>query len=650
MGFPTTPQAVTDLVDAAITRADALLEAVCATDDPSWHTVMAPLDEITDVVQRANGRGAFLGHVHDDAQMRAAARAGEERLDQWAVAMVFREDLHRAVTAYATTDEAAALDAVRARLLDHTLRDLRRAGHDLAPDARAELQTLTARLVELGVQFQQHLADHDDAIVVTADDVEGLPDGWFEQLPLGKAPGTRRVTMVYPHAIPFLEHARRRDLREQLQQKFDSRAVDTNLPLLEEAVRARRGIAELFGEPSWAHHQLRTRMAEDPATVRAFYHDLVPSLTTAATAEIEDLRQLLADDLDDPDVTLQRWDWRYAHARMQTRHGVDGQKVAAYLELDRVLAGLLDVTGDVFGLDYAPVDLDTWHPDVRSLEVHDRATGTLLAHVHLDLFPREGTFGHAAVFTIEKGRRRDDGSWQLPVAALVTNLPEPGPDRPSLLSHPEVETLFHEFGHVLHHVLTTVELTRFSGIGTERDFVEAPSQIMEHWTWRPEVLARFARHHDTDEVIPTSLVDAMVTARNLNVALQTLRQVQFGMLDQLLHDEDAATADIDDCVRRSEELMLLGHQEGTCYATGFGHLMSGYDAGYYGYLWSEVYGDDMFQRFAEEGVLSPEVGADYRREVLAPGGTRDAIDLVESFLGRPSDNRAFLAKLGISPT
>jgi Zn-dependent oligopeptidase len=233
------------------------------------------------------------------------------------------------------------------------------------------------------------------------------------------------------------------------------------------------------------------------------------------------------------------------------------------------------------------------------------------------------------------------------VSAIVCNFPRPSGDTPSLLTHREVLTFFHEFGHVLHGVLTTADLVRFSGVATERDFVEAPSQIMEHWTWQADVLARFARHHRTGEPIPPDLVERLVAARRLNVGLATLRQIQFALLDLRLHDADTPK-DLDAINAEAAAVTPFPVVPGTFFPASFGHLMGGYDAGYYGYLWSEVYGDDMFSRFEAEGITSPRVGADYRRAILEPGGTRDAIDLLRDFLGREPDDQAFLRKLGLA--
>ncbi len=648
MQFASSPEQVTVLTEDAIADADELVASLVEARDRTWETTMAPLDAIADLLERAFGVGAFMAYVHEDEAVRDAARQAEERLQQWGVELVFRDDLYQAVSTYAETAEAAALDGEKARLLEFTMRDLRRAGHELEPEVRSEVKQLTRRLVELGVVFEQNISDHKDALVVSPDDLDGLPESYVEGLAPGDEEGTLKVTMAYPDVIPFMENARRRDLREQLSFKFNTRAVEANKPILEEAVRIRARIAELFGHPSWAHHQLEERMAKEPEAVEAFYADLVPPLTSAARSEIAEMTSLLTSDTEDPEADLQVWDWRYYDTQLRRqRYGVDPNQVAEYFPLESVLDGLFTITGNVFGLDYEPVDLPTWHPDVSSYAVRDRGDGDVIAHFHMDLFPRENKYSHAAAFPLVPGRRRDDGTYQRPVAAIVANFTKPSTKRPSLLQHNEVETLFHEFGHILHQILTRAELVRFAGSATERDFVEAPSQIMEHWTWRPEVLATFARHYETGEPIPESLVKSMVEARNLNIALSTLRQVQFGTLDMGLHGSEGGDVDLDEIHRRATEVALLPLHEGTFFPASFGHMLGGYDAGYYGYLWSEVYGDDMFSRFEEEGVTDPGVGASYRRSILEAGGTRDGMDLLYDFLGREPTNAAFLRKLGI---
>ncbi|CAN5882089.1 M3 family metallopeptidase [soil metagenome] len=653
MTFANSTDEVATITERGLAEADELVERIVDAAERTWDTTMAPLDDIADVMGRIYGRGAFMAYVHPSEEVRDVAREAEERIQQWAVELIFRDDIYAAITEFSLSGEADALTGERARLLEFTRRDLRHAGHELDPETRAEVKKRTQRLVELGVQFEQNVANHRDALVVSKDDLAGLPDSYIEGLEAADEDGLLKVTMAYPDVVPFMENAERRDLRQALSFKFNTRAVEANRPLLEEAVRLRARIAELFTQPSWAHHQLEERMAKEPAAVEAFYEELIPPLTEAGRREIEVMRQMLAVDIGDPDAELQQWDWRYYHTKLRReRHGVDPNEVAGYFPLASVLDGLFSVTGDVFGLDYVPVEIETWHEDVRTFEVRDRSDGRLIGLVHMDLFPREGKFSHAAAFPLVPGRTTP-GGYQQPVSAIVSNFTKPSGSRPALLQHSEVETLFHEFGHILHQVLTTAELVRFSGSSTERDFVEAPSQIMEHWTWQPEVLSTFARHHETDEPIPTELVEAMVEARNLNIALSTLRQVHFGVLDMGLHGPGAAGTDLDDIHRRSTEVALLPLHEGTFFPASFSHMVGGYDAGYYGYLWSEVYGDDMFSRFEAVGVTDPSVGAEYRRHILETGGSRDAADLLVGFLGRDPSNEAFLRKLGlgtISPT
>jgi Zn-dependent oligopeptidase len=375
------------------------------------------------------------------------------------------------------------------------------------------------------------------------------------------------------------------------------------------------------------------------------YEGLLPRLSLQGEKEIAKVATLLEQNVGDRQVQV--WDWNYYDTQIRkTEYGVDPMEVAEYLPLQQVLDGMFELTSDVFGLVYRPVEAPTWHPDVLVYEVTDLDTDAVIGHFYLDLFPRQGKFTHAAVFPGVPGKKLADGSYQTPIAAMVCNFTKPTEETPSLLQHSEVETLFHEFGHVLHDLVAHCELARFSGAYTVWDFVEAPSQIMEHWTWKPEVLTRFARHHETGEPIPAALVEGLVAARQLNDAMWHLRQIQFGLLDQALHGPEEEK-DLDAILLESTAVSLLPHQEGTFHPASFGHLMGGYDAAYYGYIWSEVFGDDMFSRFEHEGITSPQVGRAYRELVIGRGGSADPDDMLVAFLGRKPNNEAFLRKVGI---
>ncbi len=647
-GFSTvTASGITAGIDASIARAQEILDqAVAARNERTFENTLLPLDLINDVLAKAFTKFVFMGYVHPDKDARAAGKAAEEKLGAFGVEMIFRDDLNTAVREYAATDEAASLDGERARFLEFLLRDLRQAGHELDPESRARVKEKTQRLVELGVRYQANIDEWEDWILVTRDELDGLPLSFADSLETDEETGKLKVTLAYPHVIPFVENAKRRDLRQELSYKFNTQAVEANRAILEEAIDLRHEIASEFGVPSWAHYRLDDRMAKDPERVVAFFEDLIPPLTDQGRLDLTALGDLLHTDTGETEI--QAWDWRYYDTQQRrTDYGVDPFEVANYFPLDSVLGGMFDLVQETFGLHFREVEKpEVWHPDVRLFTILDASSGEELAHFYLDLFPREGKYGHAAEFPLIPSRRMEDGSYQNPICAMVANFTKPTATTPSLLQHSEVETLFHEFGHVLHQNLGRTELARFSGTNVERDFVEAPSQIMQHWVWRADVLSRFARHHETGEPIPERVVEQLVAARQLNVAIQQLRQIQFGWWDQSIHGTEESP-DLEKVLREGAAIGLIPFHEGTFALASFGHLMGGYDAAYYGYMWSEVFGDDMFSRFEEEGVTSPEVGMAYRREVLEKGGTLDADEMLVRFLGREPDNKAFLRKLGI---
>ncbi|HEY3428803.1 MAG TPA: M3 family metallopeptidase, partial [Acidimicrobiia bacterium] len=584
-----TVSGINETLEGALSEADLLVAGVIDPDtDSIYDKILSPLNDVEDLLVRTYGQTAFMGYVHQDKEVRDAGNAAEERIQKWAVDLIFRPDFYRAIKTYSESPDAAGLTGERRRMLDFLLRDLRKAGHELDEGSRAEVKKLTERLVELGVLFQRNIDEHQDHLTVSRNDLEGMPESYIEGLEPGDAEGTFKVTMSYPDVVPFMENSPRRDLRQALSAKFNSRAVEPNRPLLEEAIEARQRIAELFAQPSWAHHQLEEKMAKNPEAVRSFYADLLPGLTEIGQTELGKLTEMLR--ADGADGELQSYDFRYYDTQLRRRdYGVDPTEVAAHFPLQQVIEGMLELTGEVFGLRYRKIERPAWHQDVLTYAIDDAATGEEIAQFFMDLFPREGKFSHAAAFPLIPGRRLADGSYQKPLAAIVANFTKPGADRPSLLQHQEVETFFHEFGHILHQTLTKAELTKFSGTSTEGDFVEAPSQIMENWTWQSEVLARFARHYQTGEPISPRLVSQLTAAKNLNIALLTLRQAQFGLLDLWMHDE-SPQKDLDDIHVRSTQVSLFPIHADTFYPASFGHLLGGYDAGYYGYLWSEVYG------------------------------------------------------------
>ena len=637
-----TPEAVADACGRAIAACDDAVGAIVAAPDGqrTFVNTLGALEDAADGVAQAAGQYAFMAYVADDAALRDAAREQEERIDKYFVDLSFREDLYAAIRAYAARGEA--LGPEDARLLDHQLRDYRRNGFDLPAAERARVRALSDELVSLGVEFQKNINEWDDGIVAPREALDGLPDAFIDSLRTEEADGgTRyRVSLDYPEYFPFMAQARSAELRRELFAKEQVKGGAANVDVLERALAARREMAGLLGYDSWASYALEVCMAGGRGRVDGFLADLRGRLADKAEADLA----LMAEVNGGP---VHIWDWRYCHDQLlRARHAVDEFEVARHFPLDACLDGLFAVCRRLLGVRFEPrPDAPVWHEDVRAFDVCEADGGEPFARFYMDLFPRPDTFGHAAAFTLRGGRRLPDGSYQKPVSAIVANFTKPSADAPSLLRHSEVETLFHEFGHVLHQTLTRAARARFSGTSTERDFVEAPSQMLEHWVWDREVLAGFTRHHRTGDPLPDALLDSMLAAKTLSSGVTTLRQLYFSRLDQAFHAPDFA-GDSTAVARELHEITSFPHTPGTHFQSGWGHLF-GYDARYYGYLWSRVFGDDMFTRFERDGLFNAELGAEYRRTVLERGGAVDGDRLVRDFLGREPNADAFLRGLGL---
>jgi Zn-dependent oligopeptidase len=450
---------------------------------------------------------------------------------------------------------------------------------------------------------------------------------------------------------PFMAQARRRDKREALFVRSRNRGAERNRPLVDEGLAVRRELAALLGYPSWAHYATEVKMAGSPERAGALLDRLGEALAGPVAAENAELRDLLVEDGAPADVRLEQWDLEYTRRiRAERRVGLDPSALAEYFPVPVVLETMFDLLGDLLGLTFpaAPAEdaATAWHDDVVLREVRD-ADGTLLGRVYLDLYPREGKFSHAAAFDLVRSRQAPDGSRVPALAALVTNFSPPHGDRPGLLRHDEMVTLFHELGHVVHQTVTRSRYVRFAGTATEGDFVEAPSQLMERWAWEPTVVSRAARHWATGEPLDPDAVRRLTEARFLGALGRTSRGLWLSRLDLGVHDSPDSP-DLEAVMRETNDVLQLPYPEGTFMLGAFGHLFGGYDAGYYGYLWAEVIGDDMVGRFEREGILSPEVGREFRTTVLERGGTVDGDELVASFLGRPADPESFLRARGWS--
>lgn len=644
------PEQILEKAAAAEARCTQALAQMAALDPGARtfeNTVEAFEQSLMDYIDAVN-RLTILKDVHPDEPVRLAAAQVEEQSGKYLVQLMARRDLYQALKSYAQSQASQeALDAAQRRLLELTLRDFRRNGLELDEPSQKKLVEIQTRLVELQTRFQLNLNADRSQIEISDAERAGLPKAFVQRL--RPAPGGGWiVTCQYPDYFPFMENAASEDARRRLFVAFQSRQASENLPLLREAIALRDQQARLLGYASHADFVTDERMAKNSAAVKRFLDDLRGKLRARRDADYARMAELKRAETADPQAVLQPWDIAYYLNQLKKRDwSLDAEAMRAFFPIETVLAGLFDVYQQLFGIQIARVEgADTW-AGVPLYEIRDAESGGHVGHFYLDLYPRPGKYGHAAAAGVTVARQVGD-AYRAPVAVMMGNFNPPSAERPSLLSHDEVETLFHEFGHIMHQTLTAARYGSFSGTSVARDFVEAPSQMLENWVYEKEVLDRMSGHYlDPAKKLPAETVEKLKAARSFDAGYRYTRQIFLASFDQAIHTSGPEVdPDAVDQTLYADILGLAPVAEAHFPAT-FGHLMGGYDAGYYGYLWSEVFADDMFTVFKRAGVLDGETGRRYRRVILEQGRMRDAGELLEAFLGRAPDNRAFLEKIGV---
>ncbi len=634
---------------AAKKRAESALETVARmpASNRTFDNTPAALDQIGSDLSDNTASDTFLKYVSISSSVRDAGNECETLLGQFSVDMYSREDLYRALKEYASKGEA--LTGESKRLVDKELLDFKRSGLELTKEKRQEVTGLRKKLVELEATFGKNINEYKDFAAFDKSELDGLPEDFVARLE--KIDGKYKVGLDYPDYFPFMENSSNPAARRVMEGKFNDRAARLNLSVLKDVLTLRRKAAKLLGYPTHAHFVLEDRMAKDPKTVAAFISRLRKKLQILGADELEVLKSLkFVFEGKASDGRFNAWDWRYYDNQLKkAKYAVDNQKIKEYFPADYVTDQMLAVYQKLLGLKFRRIENGaTWHPDVKLFEITDAAGGEPIAYFYLDLFPREGKYKHAAAFSMITGRLLPDGRYQKPVSSMVANFNKSTKDRPSLLTHDEVETFFHEFGHIMHQTLTKARFGRFAGSATARDFVEAPSQMLENWVWDGEVLQALSGHYlDHSQKLPNELLGKMLAAKNVNSGLVNLRQLLFGSVDQLYHGtppSDTTAA----YTRLAADISMIPTTPGTHPEASFGHLM-GYDAGYYGYLWSKVYAEDMFSRFKADGVLNPVLGRRYRTEILERGSSRDEMESLKAFLGREPNEDAFLESIGLKP-
>ena len=617
---------------AGLARAREVVAGLRGAEGISAAEALRQWDEVTLSLSNVGALSSLLANVHPLEDVRTACEQAEVDVDKLVTEL--RQD--RALYDVFAALEATSLDPVAARLLDKTLEDFRRAGVDRDDATRARLTEINERLTALDQEFGRNIRDDVRYVKVTPDRLAGLPQDWLDEHPVDED-GLVSISTDYPDTVPARMFVHDAEVRADLARAFLQQGWPQNDALLKEMFDLRHELAGLVGYADWASYDAEVKMIGTGPAIPEFIDKIAEAAEEPMRRDLELLLERLRRDVPDAEWLDATNSAYYEELVRKEQHDVDSQLVRTYFPFESVRQGLLDVTGRLFGLRYDPVpDATTWHEDVAVYDVH-RAVGDdegeLIGRIYLDLFPREGKYKHAAQFTIANGV----GGRQLPEGALVCNFNR------GLMEHDHVVTLFHEFGHLVHHVLGgQAAYTRFSGVATEWDFVEAPSQMLEEWAWDADILRSFATNA-AGEPIPADLVERMRAADDFGKGVQARQQMFYASMSYWFHQERPA-----DLTAKTRELQEryspFRYLDDTHMFASFGHL-GGYSSAYYTYMWSLVIAKDLFSAFDADDMFDADVAGRYRDRILAPGGTADAADLVADFLGRPYTFDAYAAWL-----
>jgi thimet oligopeptidase len=615
-------------------QADAALAQLLAVDEK--RTVENTLEKFNEVeihLDAASSPAGLHAKVHPDSAVRADATVAEQEAEKWRTQL----SLNRAVYDALQEIDTTLADTETRQMMRRTLRDYRRAGVDKDEETRARIQSLHEDIIRVGQQFDRNILEDVRSITLeSADRLKGLPDDYVKAHPPGED-GMIRITTEYPDFNPFMSYAEDGEARRQLYIEFGRRAYPQNIAVLDTLARKRYELANLLGYPDWAAYVTEDKMVGSSEAAAAFIERLEKATRERAA---EDYQLLLERKRKDEPGATEVTAWEQGHYGEKVKNekfSFDSLELRAYFDYPHVQQGILDLTSHLFGVSYRRIpDAAVWSPEVECYEVYEGEK--LIGRLYLDMHPREGKYSHAAQFTIRHGVR----GRQIPEGVLVCNFPGGDGTGPALMEHDDVETMLHEFGHLLHHLLGGHQRwIDLSGVATEWDFVEAPSMMLQEWAWDTETLQGFAKHYETGAPIPADLVEKMRAARDFGKGLWVRQQNFYSKFSLSCYDRNPESLDTSKLLKELQaRYSPWRYVEGTAMQANFGHL-NGYSAIYYTYMWSLVIAQDLFSRFPEGDLLDTAVARRYRDRILAPGGTKDAAILVRDFLGRDYNFDAF---------
>ncbi|WP_417504770.1 oligopeptidase A [Marinomonas gallaica] len=657
------PGSVAADLEALLEKNRTDIETVVAKNQqPTWATLVTPLDEIHDRLGQFWSPVSHLNSVQNTPEIREAYNACLPKLSEYYTELGQNKALYEAYKALADSEEAKTLTPAQSEALTQTIRDFELSGVGLEGEAKQRYGQISARLSELGSQFGENVLDSTHAwskVITDEAELAGLPESALaqaKQMAQAKEQEGWLFTLDLPSYLPVMSYADSQALREEVYTAYATRASELsnegkfdNAPLISEILALRHEMAQILGFDNYAELSVATKMAESGQQVVDFLDDLAVKSKPSAEQDLADLKAFAKQE--HGIESLNAWDvGYYAEKLREQKFSISQEVLRPYFPINKVLSGLFYTAQTLFGVDIREESgFDTYHNDVQLFTISKN--GEDIARFFLDPYAREGKRGGAWMDECRVRRRLEDGRLQLPVAYLVCNFTQPIGDQPALLTHDEVTTLFHEFGHGLHHMLTQVDVSSVSGInGVAWDAVELPSQFMENWCWEPQALAHIAGHFETNEPLPQDLLDKMLAAKNFQSGMQMVRQLEFSLFDFRLHREyqdGIQVQDILDDVRSKVSVNVP--PAFNRFQNSFSHIFAGgYAAGYYSYKWAEVLSADAFSKFEEEGIFNTETGAHFRDTILANGGSRPAAELFEAFRGREPSVDALLRHSGIA--
>ncbi|HEX7812943.1 MAG TPA: M3 family metallopeptidase [Burkholderiales bacterium] len=653
------PEYVTPALDQLLQENGALITRLeSAAEAPGWENFVAPLDDANERLRRAWGQVSHMNAVMNSPRLREVYNGNLPRITQYFTGLAQNEALFRKYKAIRSSAGFTRLSIAQKKVIENELRDFRLGGAELPGDQKKRFKEVSERLAELSSKFNDNVLDATNAFELVVEDgqrLAGIPDDVLQAAGEAGKPGWK-FTLHMPSYLPLMQYAGDRTLREQMYRAYATRAAEfgesrwDNTAVIREILALRREQARLLGLGSFAELSLQPKMADSPAQVLAFLQELADKAKPHAERDLAELRQFALQELGIAD--LQPWDIAYASEKLRVaRYAFSDLEVKQYFPEDVVLSGMFRVVETLYGLSIQPDEAPLWHDDVRFFSIRNRENA-LVGQFYLDLYARPTKRGGAWMDDAVT-RRRKGQSLQTPVAYLNCNFSAPIGGKPALFTHDEVITLFHEFGHGLHHLLTQVEVLGVSGInGVEWDAVELPSQFMENFCWEWEVLKDMTSHIETRRAIPRALFEKMVSAKNFQSGMQTLRQIEFAMFDMHLHhdfDPLGSATPLDLLATVRDRVAVLIPPAYNRFPNSFSHIFGGgYAAGYYSYKWAEVLSADAYSMFEENGVLNPEIGDRFRTQILAAGGSRTALESFVAFRGREPKIDALLRHNGMA--